>query len=30
MLLRQLALDASREGASPLKIRETLAWRTFA
>ena len=29
-LLRQLALDASRGGASPQKIRETRAWRTSA
>ena len=29
-LLLQLALDASRGGASPQKIRETRAWRTFA
>jgi len=28
LLLRQLALDASRGGASPQKIRETRAWRT--
>jgi len=29
-VLRQLASDASREGASPQKIGETRAWRTFA
>ena len=30
LLLRQLALDASRGGASPQNIRETRAWRTLA